>query len=201
MGSKSPRAEPLSARDALSETDAPKVGALAPKAASLTPKGPIRPHQPRRLPLAHERRRRHARGLPRVHRSPGHPHVVLGIVKKRAPPQPEENLAQDVLAEALRAFERSPPGRDDALVDWLRMIAQRVVADSTKKRKRRGNTRATCPRTTTRRSMAATCPSAATRVPSPWRATTRAPTRRSRAGASCGLDKQVEGSPRDSARR
>lgn len=64
--------------------------------------------------------------------------MVLGIVKKRAPPQSEEDLAQDVLAEALRAFERSPPGRDEVLVEWLKTIAQRVVADSAKKRKRRG---------------------------------------------------------------
>ncbi len=64
--------------------------------------------------------------------------MVLGIVKKRARPQSEEDLAQDVLAEALRAFERSPPARDEVLVDWLRTIAQRVVADSVKKQKRRG---------------------------------------------------------------
>ncbi|HTB74666.1 MAG TPA: sigma-70 family RNA polymerase sigma factor [Polyangiaceae bacterium] len=126
-------------RPPLSKTDAANVVRLAPKGATPTPNAP----GPTPIRLADYRARSHPAAVtPAAFRAfisrPDIRKMVLGIVKKRSPPQSEEDLAQDVLAEALRAFERSPPGREEVLVDWLKTIAQRVVADSTRKRKRRG---------------------------------------------------------------
>ncbi len=62
---------------------------------------------------------------------------VLAIVREKVPVDLAEDLAQDALAEAIKAFERAPPSKDDALVVWLATIVRRVVADHWKKRGRR----------------------------------------------------------------
>ena len=62
---------------------------------------------------------------------------VLAIVKEKVPADVAEDLAQDALTEAMKAFERAPPSRDDVLVVWIATIARRVVADHSRKRGRR----------------------------------------------------------------
>ena len=62
---------------------------------------------------------------------------VAAIVRERVPAEDADDLAQDALAEALQAFVRAPPAKDEVLVSWIATIARRVVADSLKKRGRR----------------------------------------------------------------
>jgi DNA-directed RNA polymerase specialized sigma24 family protein len=62
---------------------------------------------------------------------------VLAIVHQKVPADEVEDLAQDALAEAARAFERAPPSKDDVLVVWIATITRRVVADYWRKRGRR----------------------------------------------------------------
>jgi DNA-directed RNA polymerase specialized sigma24 family protein len=62
---------------------------------------------------------------------------VAAIVRERVPAKDADDLAQDALAEALKAFVRAPPAKDEVLVAWIATIARRVVADFLKKRGRR----------------------------------------------------------------
>jgi DNA-directed RNA polymerase specialized sigma24 family protein len=62
---------------------------------------------------------------------------VAAIVRERVPAGDVDDLAQDALAEALKAFVTAPPAKDEVLVAWIATIARRVVADSLKKRGRR----------------------------------------------------------------
>jgi DNA-directed RNA polymerase specialized sigma24 family protein len=48
-----------------------------------------------------------------------------------------DDLVQDAIEEALTAFVRAPPTKDDVLVAWVATIARRVVADHLRKRGRR----------------------------------------------------------------
>jgi RNA polymerase sigma factor (sigma-70 family) len=63
--------------------------------------------------------------------------MVRAIVAKRVPAQHVEDVVQDANEEALRALERTPPSRDEALPAWLAQIARRVAADFLVKRARR----------------------------------------------------------------
>ena len=62
---------------------------------------------------------------------------VAAIVRERVPAKDADDLAQDALAEALKAFVRAPPAKEEVLVAWIATIARRVVADFLKKRGRR----------------------------------------------------------------
>ncbi len=48
-----------------------------------------------------------------------------------------EDVAHEALAEALKAFAKTPPSRDEVLTVWIGTIARRTVADFWKKRGRR----------------------------------------------------------------
>jgi RNA polymerase sigma factor (sigma-70 family) len=63
--------------------------------------------------------------------------MVRAIVATRVPAQHVEDIIQDAIEEALRALERTPPSRDDALPAWLAQIARRVAADFLAQRTRR----------------------------------------------------------------
>jgi DNA-directed RNA polymerase specialized sigma24 family protein len=62
---------------------------------------------------------------------------VLSIVKDKIPVDHVEDVAQDALAEALKAFVKAPPSRDEVLIVWIATITRRTVADFWKKRGRR----------------------------------------------------------------
>ncbi len=62
---------------------------------------------------------------------------VFAIVKARVPFDDAHDLAQEALAEALKAFVSAPPAIDEALLSWIATITRRVVADFLKKRGRR----------------------------------------------------------------
>jgi RNA polymerase sigma factor (sigma-70 family) len=63
--------------------------------------------------------------------------MVRAIVATRVPSQHVEDIVQDANEEALRALERTPPSRDEALPAWLAQIARRVAADFLAQRARR----------------------------------------------------------------
>jgi DNA-directed RNA polymerase specialized sigma24 family protein len=136
------------AHAALGERDAPRDVARKPNDAARAPKGEgagPKDAVAAPIPLADVRARAGDEGAVPVTRAVFQAFIshadtrrrVLGIAYKRVPRKDAEDVAQDALAEALRAFERSPPARDEVLLDWISIIARRVVADFTIKRNRR----------------------------------------------------------------
>ncbi len=188
------------------EKDAPKVAALAPKAA--TPKALTAAP----ISLADYRARSHPAGVsPAAFRAfitrPDIRKMVLGIVKKRARPQSEEDLAAGRCSRRRRSARsgRSPPARDEVLVDWLQddraadRRGLREEAEATRPGKYEGD----MPEDDDAEVDGGDMPVG--RDPRPISTAgydPRTETRRSRAGASCWwLEKQVEGESRATARR
>ena len=70
---------------------------------------------------------------------------IFAIVEASVPADDAEDVTQDALNEALKAFVTAPPSKDEVLIVWIATIARRVTADFLKKRGRRRKYEGTMP--------------------------------------------------------